>query len=171
MISSDKLQPGSRPSSMNEVNERDPFNNNSYGTLVDSPYKLINLPVLDVVDFNERIIRGYLAGHIPGEEIATWQTPVSTPELIRDIAGRLVAAFRYRKLYSEDVNEISPYAQNLYTEAINMLNMIVSGELTIVSLVDEELVDLERGAGLSRMHFYPTDDQVDERKFGMDLTF
>src|SRR5881392_1548056 len=52
--------------SMNEANERDPFNNNSYGTLVDSGYKLVHLPVLDVNDFNERIIRGYEEGW--GEE-------------------------------------------------------------------------------------------------------
>src|SRR5437879_4542134 len=50
-------------SSMNEASERDPFNNNSYGNLVDSGYKLINLPVLDVTDFNERIIRGYEEGY------------------------------------------------------------------------------------------------------------
>jgi len=49
--------------SMNEANERDPHNNNSYGTLVDSGYKLVSLPVLDVVDFNERIIRGYEEGY------------------------------------------------------------------------------------------------------------
>src|SRR5262245_21097923 len=48
--------------SMNEANEKDPFNNNSYGTLVDSGYKLVNLPVLDVTDFNERVIRGYEEG-------------------------------------------------------------------------------------------------------------
>ena len=48
--------------SMNEANEKDPFNNNSYGTLVDSGYKLVNLPVLDVNDFNDRIIRGYEEG-------------------------------------------------------------------------------------------------------------
>jgi pyruvate ferredoxin oxidoreductase beta subunit len=52
----------SRPPSMNEANERDPFNNNSYGTLTDSGYKMIRLPVLDVNDFNERIIRGYEDG-------------------------------------------------------------------------------------------------------------
>jgi hypothetical protein len=51
-----------RPGSMNEANERDPFNNNSYGTLVDAPYKQIRLPVLDVNDFNDRIIRGYEDG-------------------------------------------------------------------------------------------------------------
>ncbi len=48
--------------SMNEASEQDPFNNNSYGSLVDSPYKMVNLPVLDVLDFNERIIRGYEEG-------------------------------------------------------------------------------------------------------------
>src|SRR5829696_10279000 len=49
--------------SMNEASERDPCNNNSYGTIVDSGYKLVSLPVLDVVDFNERIIRGYEEGY------------------------------------------------------------------------------------------------------------
>src|SRR5580658_10932611 len=49
--------------SMNEANHRDPFNNNSYGTLVDSGYKRVKLPILDVDDFNERIIRGYEEGY------------------------------------------------------------------------------------------------------------
>ena len=34
--------------SMNEANERDPYNNNCYGTLVDRPYVEVKLPVLDV---------------------------------------------------------------------------------------------------------------------------
>src|SRR5437588_12987420 len=54
---------GSTKPSMNEATEKDPFNNNSYGTLVDSGYKLVSLPILDVVDFNERIIRGYEEGY------------------------------------------------------------------------------------------------------------
>src|SRR5262245_770582 len=53
--------------SMNEATDRDPFNNNSYGTLVDRPYKPVSLPVLDVNDFNDRIIRGYEEGY--GEEL------------------------------------------------------------------------------------------------------
>ncbi len=53
----------SKAPSMNEASERDPFNNNSYGTLVDQGYKLIHLPVLDVTDFNERVIRGYEEGY------------------------------------------------------------------------------------------------------------
>ena len=49
--------------SMNSANERDPFNNNSYGTLVDRGYVGTSLPVLDVHDFNDRIIRGYEEGY------------------------------------------------------------------------------------------------------------
>jgi pyruvate/2-oxoacid:ferredoxin oxidoreductase beta subunit/NAD-dependent dihydropyrimidine dehydrogenase PreA subunit len=51
-----------KPFSMNDANERDPYNNNSYGTLVDGGYLHVTLPVLDVNDFNERIIRGYEEG-------------------------------------------------------------------------------------------------------------
>src|SRR6516164_10469087 len=54
---------GAAKPSMNEANEKDPFNNNSYGTLVDSGYKQVSLPILDVTDFNERIIRGYEEGY------------------------------------------------------------------------------------------------------------
>ncbi|HXG09127.1 MAG TPA: thiamine pyrophosphate-dependent enzyme [Gemmataceae bacterium] len=53
---------GATKPSMNEASPKDPYNNNSYGTLVDRPYRLVSLPVLDVVDFNERIIRGYEEG-------------------------------------------------------------------------------------------------------------
>src|SRR5215475_4380743 len=52
-----------KPASMNEASDKDPFNNNSYGTLVDRPYRQVSLHVLDVEDFNERIIRGYEEGY------------------------------------------------------------------------------------------------------------
>ncbi|HEX7450422.1 MAG TPA: thiamine pyrophosphate-dependent enzyme [Pirellulales bacterium] len=47
---------------MNEASERDPFNNNSYGTLLDGDYRRVRLPILDVNDFNDRIIRSYEEG-------------------------------------------------------------------------------------------------------------
>ena len=59
--------PTTPPTSMNEASERDPFNNNCYGTLVDSPYKEVSLPILDVIDFNERIIRAYEEGYAEKE--------------------------------------------------------------------------------------------------------
>src|SRR5260221_2141226 len=54
---------GAPKTSMNEAHDKDPFNNSSYGTLVDRAYKPVSLPVLDVNDFNERIIRGYEEGY------------------------------------------------------------------------------------------------------------
>jgi pyruvate ferredoxin oxidoreductase beta subunit len=62
MLTTSNGHPLAKAPSMNEASERDPFNNNSYGTIIDQPYKMINLPVLDVTDFNERIIRGYEEG-------------------------------------------------------------------------------------------------------------
>ena len=53
---------GNKLPSLNEASEKDPYNNNSFGTLVDSEYKPVSLPVLDVDDFNERIIRGHEDG-------------------------------------------------------------------------------------------------------------
>ena len=63
MIATDPNAP-----SMNAASDKDPFNNNCYGTLVDREYKPVglksamSLTVLDVNDFNERIIRGYEDG-------------------------------------------------------------------------------------------------------------
>ncbi len=47
---------------MNEANDRDPQNNNSYGTLVDSDYVSVDLPVLDVRHFNDTVIHQYEEG-------------------------------------------------------------------------------------------------------------
>src|SRR5215475_381650 len=52
-----------KPASMNEASDKDPFNNNSYGTLVDRPYRQVSLHVLDVTQFNEHVIRGYEEGY------------------------------------------------------------------------------------------------------------
>ena len=50
------------PSSMNQASDRDPHNNNCYGTLVDSGYVDVELPILDVHDFNNRVIQSYEEG-------------------------------------------------------------------------------------------------------------
>src|SRR5215217_7592484 len=72
--------------SMNKASERDPHNNNSYGTLVDSDYKRVSLPILDVDDFNERIIRSYEDGsaeeHLPADlSVARSIIPAGTATL------------------------------------------------------------------------------------------
>jgi pyruvate ferredoxin oxidoreductase beta subunit len=87
MISSERNQAASRPS-MNEAHEHDPFNNSCYGTLVDTPYKPARfpLPILDVDDFNDRVIRGYEEGvgekELPAElSLARSLVPAGTANL------------------------------------------------------------------------------------------
>lgn len=50
------------PRSMNVANQRDPHNNNCFGTLTDSDYVEVELPILDVREFNDSVIRSYEEG-------------------------------------------------------------------------------------------------------------
>jgi pyruvate/2-oxoacid:ferredoxin oxidoreductase beta subunit/Pyruvate/2-oxoacid:ferredoxin oxidoreductase delta subunit len=82
----DMVTPTANQPSLNQANERDPYNNNSYGTIVDGEYRLVSLPVLDVTDFNERIIRGYEEGygekHLPADlSVARSLVPAGTATL------------------------------------------------------------------------------------------
>lgn len=80
----------------------------------------------------ERIIRGYLVGVIAPATLAAWVDPAHTPELIRSISGRLIAAAYYATRYSEDSPDIPKYAQNKYNEAINILQRIQTGKVVLV---------------------------------------
>ena len=97
----------------------------------------IEQPELDLFGLDaERIVRGYLAGVIPATTLALWASPDDTPELIRAIAGRLIAAFYYRERYSEDSLEDPIYAQTKYNEAMALLQGIIDGSITLVDLPD-----------------------------------
>ncbi len=74
------------PTSMNNASDRDPHNNNCYGTLLDSDYVQVDLPVLDVLDFNNRIIQSYEDGTGPDllpadESVARSLIPAGTAAL------------------------------------------------------------------------------------------
>lgn len=104
----------------------------------------------------DRIIRGYLAGTIPATTLATWTSPNSTPELVRAIAGRFIAAFYYRERYSEDSLDDPAYAQIKYNEAMALLQGIISGDIVLIEGPDTVIV----GPHMSSLDFYPnaTDD-------------
>lgn len=112
----------------------------------------------------ERIIRGYLAGHIDAADMLLWVDPDSTPEIIRAIGGRLGAAFVYRKRYSEDSLEDPQYAQFKYNEAMSMLNMIIAGDITLDP-------DEPGGIEFTLDLFYPNDPGTDPPKFTMSSEF
>jgi hypothetical protein len=87
----------------------------------------------------QRIIKSTLAGTFTPTILYGWDSPSNTPELIRGVAGRLIAAYWYKEKYSEDDTDIPPYAQSLYDEAIQMLKDIRSGVLTVLDDNDEAI--------------------------------
>lgn len=81
----------------------------------------------------QRLIRGQLVSIFSGTILNSWDTPDNTPELIRSIAGRLIASKYYANLVSGQVpDEMAAFAVSLYNEAISMLADIKSGVLLVV---------------------------------------
>lgn len=111
----------------------------------------------------ERVIKGYLSSTFSAAILAAWADPDSTPDFIRAIAGRLIAAFYYAKRYSEDMPDWDKtYPQRLYNEAMAMLLKVQTGEVDIG-------VEDEAGTQFSSAFFYPTKDT--EPVFTMDMRF
>jgi len=97
----------------------------------------------------ERTIKGYLSTVYSTTIIASWDEPDNTPEFIRGIAGRLIAAYWYSKQTSESIGDWDgTYPQRIYDEAMKMLNDLVLG------VVDLGLTE-EAGTQFSRDWFLP----------------
>lgn len=111
----------------------------------------------------ERIVRGNLAGFVAPATIAAWADPGTTPEIVRAIAGRLVAAFYYKQRYSEDSLEVPQYAQDKYDEAIMLLMQIRSGTIVIPD------VDVSGADRLTSDMFWPNDTTSPTPIFTMDM--
>src|SRR5580765_7490809 len=71
-----------------------------------------------------RYIKSLLAGYFSSAVLTSWNSPVNTPETIRGVAGRVIAAKYYATLYAEDIPTVSEYAQQLYNEANAMIDGI-----------------------------------------------
>ena len=100
-----------------------------------------------------RLIRGRLSGTFDLSVINTWVSPATTPEQIRQIAGKIIAAKWYALLVAEDEPDGSTFAQNLYNEAIAALNDIRNGTLTVIGVDGEEL----ENSALIESSFWPND--------------
>jgi len=80
-----------------------------------------------------RLIRGQLVTIFTPAVLNSWADPESTPELIRSIAGRLIASKYYAKTMAGQVpDEMAAYAVSLYNEAIGLLTDIKSGVEIVV---------------------------------------
>lgn len=103
-----------------------------------------------------RYVRSLLAGMFSATTLQGWNTPDNTPELIRGVAGRIIAAKWYATLYSEDVDTVSEYAQSLYNEANRTIDAIRSGTMVVLDSSDNP-IPTEAGAGLESGDFWPND--------------
>jgi hypothetical protein len=115
-----------------------------------------------------RLIRGQLASSFLPTTLASWTGPTTTPDQIRSIAGKLIAAYLYKKVYSEDSVEIPAYAQDLYNEAIADLIAIRMGSITVLDADDNPIEDNLQGLGTA--DFYPN-SSANGPYFTMDQTF
>jgi phage gp36-like protein len=88
----------------------------------------------DAYEDAERIVRGYLAGVVSGAVIATWVSPATTPVEVRAVTGRFAAALIYRLRFGQASTDDPNYAQNKYKEAMDMLNDIRTGAITITGV-------------------------------------
>lgn len=104
----------------------------------------------------ERIIKARLSGTFSPATLATWVDETTTPEVIQQIAGRLVAALVYAKAFSSEIAGYPEYAQHLYDEAMSLLDQIVLGGIIITDPGGDTNEDV--GGHLSRDMFKPNDD-------------
>lgn len=111
----------------------------------------------------ERVIKGRLSGTFAPLTLAGWTSPNSTPEYIRAIGGRLAAALLYRLRLAQDDPDDIDYARRKYREAMDMLEMVATGAVTLVEVA--EVVDT--GRHLSDGHF----NTLPEPVFTMDSQF
>lgn len=80
-----------------------------------------------------RVIRGYLARIVNQVTLMSWSTPELTPDIIREIAGMLIASQLYFNEASRSVTSIDDnnLAQRLYDRAMLMLQGIVDGSIVL----------------------------------------
>jgi hypothetical protein len=103
-----------------------------------------------------RIVRGYLSSTLTSEILMSWSSPDVTPQIIREIAGKLIAAQLFFQETSKSSLDIDPnsFAQLLYNQAIALLTGIVAGSIWI---------DVPEGGlpipdtGMSTLDFFPVD--------------
>lgn len=111
-----------------------------------------------------RVIRGFLAQIVDPTIMVTWTTPETTPDIIREVAGKMIAAQLYYNETAKSTTTVAPthYAQILYNQAMELLNQIVQGEVVIGGIPTTPLESVELG-----LDYFPIDDT--DRAFSMGL--
>lgn len=85
--------------------------------------------------------------------VAAWDTPSTTPSVVRKIIAMLVAGNRYNKVYSETDDAGNRYAGKLEGRAWDLVNMIVDGKISLFDATGDVLI-----SNITESKFWPNDD-------------
>jgi hypothetical protein len=112
-----------------------------------------------------RSVKAYLSRVLTWTTLNTWTDPDTTPDIVREIAAKLIAAQYYYQKISTTTYEVptTSYAQVLYNQAMEYMNMIISGEIVIPDVPETPT------EGMSTADFWPVDDTA--RAFTMSKNF
>lgn len=112
-----------------------------------------------------RVIRGYLSRVIDNPTLLSWNDPNTTPDIIREIAGMLIAAQVYFNKSARTALDIDDtnFAQRLYDRAIAMLNGIIDGTIDIPGITETST------EAMTNLDFFPIDST--DRAFTLSQLF
>lgn len=111
-----------------------------------------------------RLIRGYLSRVIDNTTLVSWSSPDATPDIIREVAGLLIASqlfFDAAAAASLDI-DVRHVSQLLYDRAIAILQQIVTGQIIVPGIIQTN------PEVMSELDFFPRDDT--DRAFSMNMT-
>jgi hypothetical protein len=147
--------------SIDDVNANLPSEENVVIEATDLNTSLIQISVA-------RIVRGNLSRVIAVETLSSWVNPDVTPEIIREIASKLIASQLYFSESAKSSLNIDPdsFAQKLYDEAMLLINGIVAGTIAVEG---EGGVITDDTASMGELDFWPIDDTGRAFSMGMEL--
>jgi hypothetical protein len=116
-----------------------------------------------------RVVRAYLARIVDQPTMSSWITPEATPEIVREIAAKLIAAQVYfnegaRTALLVDQNS---FAQRKYDEAMALLQGVIEGSISIIGPDGEPIGGVTPVEVMSINDFFPIDDT--DRAFTLSM--
>lgn len=147
--------------SIDDVNANLPSEENVVVEATDLNTSLIQVSVA-------RIVRGNLSRVIAVETLSSWVNPDVTPEIIREIAAKLIASQLYfsESAKSSLTRDPDSFAQKLYDEAMLIINGIVAGTIAVEG---EGGIITDDTASMGELDFWPIDDTGRAFSMGMEL--
>ena len=79
-------------------------------------------------------------------EVDGWVDPASTPSMVVNILGMLVAGWVYDRQFSEEATNAGGYGQRRVREAYGLMNSILDGTIDLIGF--EQIFDPTRGASV-----------------------